>query len=102
MAAGSDQTATSADPWADQRPIPPHVARTLALTIPQLIDPLDGGVTNAYLLCRIAETIEDAPRLTVKRKSDLQEKFLTALQRRGNGHAFAQRVARHAGSTPPS
>jgi farnesyl-diphosphate farnesyltransferase len=39
----------------------PHVSRTFALTIPQL--PLDvrTATTSAYLLCRIADTIEDEP-----------------------------------------
>jgi len=37
----------------------PHVSRTFALTIPQLPPRLRIAVTNAYLLCRIADTIED-------------------------------------------
>ncbi len=42
----------------------PHVSRTFALTIPQLPAALRGAVTNAYLLCRIADTIEDEPALS--------------------------------------
>jgi 4,4'-diapophytoene synthase len=42
----------------------PYVSRTFALTIPQLPKPLRIAVTNAYLLCRIADTIEDEPALT--------------------------------------
>jgi farnesyl-diphosphate farnesyltransferase len=41
----------------------PQVSRTFALTIPQLPHGLRRGVTNAYLLCRIADTIEDEPAL---------------------------------------
>src|SRR5580765_1227747 len=41
----------------------PYVSRTFALTIPQLPKPLRIAVTNAYLLCRIADTIEDEPAL---------------------------------------
>jgi farnesyl-diphosphate farnesyltransferase len=41
----------------------PKVSRTFALTIPQLPPPLRGPVTSAYLLCRIADTIEDEPAL---------------------------------------
>lgn len=37
----------------------PGVSRTFALTIPQLPEPLRITVTNAYLLCRIADTVED-------------------------------------------
>jgi farnesyl-diphosphate farnesyltransferase len=42
-----------------QNRILPHVSRTFALTIPQLPAALRTSVTNAYLLCRIADTIED-------------------------------------------
>jgi len=41
----------------------PHVSRTFALTIPQLPPALCTPVANAYLLCRIADTIEDEPAL---------------------------------------
>jgi hypothetical protein len=37
----------------------PHVSRTFAPTDPQLSAGLPVAVTNAYLLCRIADTIED-------------------------------------------
>ena len=47
-----------------QDQILPHVSRTFALTIPQLPDALRVAVTNAYLLCRIADTIEDEPALS--------------------------------------
>src|SRR5580698_8345543 len=46
-----------------QDQILPKVSRTFALTIPQLPLPLRGPVTSAYLLCRIADTIEDEPAL---------------------------------------
>jgi farnesyl-diphosphate farnesyltransferase len=46
------------------------VSRTFALTIPQLPPPLRRVISNAYLLCRIADTIEDdnalSPGLTRK------------------------------------
>jgi farnesyl-diphosphate farnesyltransferase len=44
-----------------QERILPRVSRTFALTIPQLPAPLRETVANAYLLCRIADTIEDEP-----------------------------------------
>lgn len=41
----------------------PRVSRTFALNIPLLPEPLDLAVTAAYLLCRIADTLEDeSPR----------------------------------------
>jgi len=55
--------APSADETYQQQ-ILPHVSRTFALTIPQLPADLRAPVTNAYLLCRIADTIEDEPALS--------------------------------------
>ncbi len=49
---------------AYQEEILPHVSRTFALTIPQLPEGLRSAVTSAYLLCRIADTIEDEPALS--------------------------------------
>jgi farnesyl-diphosphate farnesyltransferase len=48
---------------AYQARILPQVSRTFALTIPQLPAGLHTAVANAYLLCRIADTIEDEPRI---------------------------------------
>src|SRR5580698_5675618 len=42
----------------------PYVSRTFALTIPQLPLGLRTAVSCAYLLCRIADTIEDEPALS--------------------------------------
>jgi farnesyl-diphosphate farnesyltransferase len=58
----SSSASTGSD-FEYQDQILPHVSRTFALTIPQL--PLDvrTATTNAYLLCRIADTIEDEPAL---------------------------------------
>ena len=44
------------------------VSRTFALTIPQLPAVLAPVVANAYLLCRIQDTIEDEPTLDVASK----------------------------------
>jgi farnesyl-diphosphate farnesyltransferase len=41
------------------RTVLPEVSRTFALNIPVLPEPLDLVVTVAYLLCRIADTLED-------------------------------------------
>jgi farnesyl-diphosphate farnesyltransferase len=57
--------ANSADSDASyQDRILPEVSRTFALTIPELPPELRGAVTSAYLLCRIADTIEDEPALS--------------------------------------
>ena len=47
------------------------VARTFALTIAQLPGHLYEAVGNAYLLCRIADTIEDEPALSLGPKAGL-------------------------------
>lgn len=59
------------------------VSRTFALTIPQLPTELRETVTNAYLLCRIADTIEDDPLLDAAEKDRFHAAFLQAVE---NGH----------------
>jgi farnesyl-diphosphate farnesyltransferase len=53
----------------------PHVSRTFALTIPQLPPTLSTPVTCAYLLCRIADTIEDEPALSAQETLAFLERF---------------------------
>ena len=52
------------------------VSRTFALTIPQLPDALERVVGNAYLLCRIADTIEDDKHLSYADKRHFSERFI--------------------------
>ncbi|OAD23044.1 squalene/phytoene synthase [Candidatus Thiomargarita nelsonii] len=53
------------------------VSRTFALTIPQLSSSnLYKVVSNAYLLCRIADTIEDDPNLTPIQKRQFSQAFI--------------------------
>ena len=49
----------------------PEVSRTFALNIPVLPPPLDLVVTVAYLLCRIADTLEDEARGQVSERAEL-------------------------------
>ena len=49
----------------------PKVSRTFAPTIQKLPRPLVLQLTVAYLLCRIADTIEDSAILTIKQKQKL-------------------------------
>ncbi len=55
------------------------VSRTFALTIPQLPAVLAPVVANAYLLCRIQDTIEDEPTLDVASKRLLCAHFAAVL-----------------------
>lgn len=69
------------------------VSRTFALTIPLLPEPLCGAVANAYLLCRIADTIEDEPALAAAQKADFHRRFVAAVKGEGDAAAFAADLA---------
>ena len=57
-----------------------QVSRTFALTIPTLPAGLMEPVANAYLLCRIADTIEDDPDLPVADKRRFADQFVRVLE----------------------
>ncbi len=69
------------------------VSRTFALTIPQLPESLRCVVTNAYLLCRIADTIEDESTLSGDIKQHFHERFLAVVSGTGDADAFAAELA---------
>ena len=56
-----------------------EVSRTFALTIPQLPEPLDWVVGNAYLLCRLVDTIEDEPKLPANEKEYFAGQFIKVI-----------------------
>lgn len=58
--------ATKAERAFFQGEILARVSRTFALTIPQLPVELSPAVTNAYLILRLADTIEDEPALSLE------------------------------------
>ena len=68
---------TSDEDYQDR--ILPHVSRTFALTIPQLPEALRTPVTNAYLLCRIADTIEDETTVSAAATLGLLHRFVGVL-----------------------
>ena len=70
-----------------------RVSRTFALTIPELPDPLRHVVGNAYLLCRIADTIEDEPALSLERKTALSERFVAVVAGACAADGFARDLA---------
>lgn len=76
------------------------VSRTFALTIPQLPDELCRAVSNAYLLCRIADTIEDDAELPLNDKRALSEQFIAIVNGDRDAAPFAMdlapRLAAHA------
>lgn len=79
-----------------------HVSRTFALTIPQLPGDLCEVVGNAYLLCRIADTIEDDKDLPSELKRSYAERFIDVVGGRETASGFARDLApRLSPSTPP-
>jgi len=66
------------------------VSRTFALTIPQLPPPLRLSITNAYLLCRIADTIEDDPAVKPADKERFHEWLVDILNGRDDIADFSR------------
>jgi farnesyl-diphosphate farnesyltransferase len=75
-----------------QLQILPHVSRTFALTIPQLPKRLRRAVVNAYLLCRIADTIEDEPALSAAETFEFLERFVAVVAGAEPAQALARDV----------
>lgn len=69
------------------------VSRTFALTIPQLPGPLCLPVSNAYLLCRIVDTIEDEVSLTPEQKRRYCKGFIDVVKSGENAETFAAELA---------
>jgi farnesyl-diphosphate farnesyltransferase len=79
---------SSDEVYQDQ--ILPHVSRTFALTIPQLPPALSIPVTSAYLLCRIADTIEDEPALSAPETLAFLQRFSAVVGGIGDSAALAR------------
>jgi len=69
------------------------VSRTFALTIPILPHDLYRAVANAYLLCRIADTIEDDAELTFADKQRYSQHFVDVIRGAGDATAFGTELA---------
>ena len=70
----------------------PGVSRTFALTIPQLPEPLCTVVTNAYLLCRIADTIEDDSQLSPEKKAYFHKQFRSVITSQTSVTTFTEEL----------
>jgi farnesyl-diphosphate farnesyltransferase len=75
------------------------VSRTFALTIPQLPQPLAGVVGNAYLLCRIADTIEDDIALSSADKDHFAHWWCDVVSGTAAGDEFAHALIPCLGAT---
>lgn len=69
------------------------VSRTFALTIPQLPNGLHAAVANAYLLCRIVDTIEDEVSLDSEQKKHFCSAFIDIVKTGYNAKSFAEELA---------
>ncbi len=88
-ASTSPQASASADDQAYQKHILQGVSRTFALTIPQLPDGLRDAVSNAYLLCRIADTIEDDNALDDAQTREFSDRFIRVVEGTESAAEFA-------------
>jgi farnesyl-diphosphate farnesyltransferase len=75
---------------AYQETILPGVSRTFALTIPVLPQRLAEVMTNAYLLCRLADTIEDDVGLDNRQKSEFHQRFVAVVNGAEDAEPFAR------------
>jgi farnesyl-diphosphate farnesyltransferase len=58
----------------------PKVSRTFALSISKLKEPLRKEVCVSYLICRILDTVEDAPLLNTEKRGEVIFPFLKNLE----------------------
>ena len=75
-----------------QEKILQDVSRTFALTIPCLPGGLRRVVSNAYLLCRIADTIEDDNALNTLQTRDFSDKFIAVVAGELDPDSFASEL----------
>ncbi|MGH8557177.1 MAG: phytoene/squalene synthase family protein [Methylococcales bacterium] len=64
------------------------VSRTFALTIPSLPEDLYPVIANAYLLCRIIDTVEDEISLSAQLKRDFCGKFIGVVKKACDAESF--------------
>ena len=74
------------------RQILPRVSRTFALSIRILPGTLGHAVRDAYLLCRIADTIEDAPNLSAGEKAALFDLLAESFEDQAIAGSLADRL----------
>ena len=71
-----------------QKQILQKVSRSFALTIPQLPAGLSERVANAYLLCRIIDTIEDEENISLAAKRFFFDEFIAVIEGKSSTEAF--------------
>lgn len=79
------------------------VSRTFALTIPELPEALRDIVGNGYLLCRIADTIEDDADIAIETKKNLAREFIQLCEQpNNNAAAFITNFSQQLSSQTPT
>ena len=78
-----------------------EVSRTFALTIPLLPKQLEQAVGNAYLLCRIADTIEDDEALSIDEKAQFSRELIELVNGAEGSEQFAAALAGKLGAETP-
>ena len=76
-----------------QQQILQKVSRSFALTIPRLPDPLQPIVANAYLLCRMADTVEDEYSLTLEQKRYFFKELIKVVSNETSPKRFATELS---------
>lgn len=94
--------ATATSDQAYQDTILPGVSRTFALTIPQLPAGLRDVVANAYLLCRIADTIEDDVALPAADKQTFHDRFVAVVCGEASAHGLSRELGPRLAATTPA
>ena len=77
------------------------VSRTFALTIPQLPKKLYLSVGNAYLLCRITDTIEDDPVMLPSEKKKFSKQFNSVVKGETDAKDFLEGLLQALSSKTP-
>jgi squalene monooxygenase len=85
----SDSVKVEGDDWTFCKESLVAVSRTFSKPIAMLPGDLEVAVTCGYLLCRIADTIEDHPAVPRGQKDSLFESFLATLEHRGDAQKLA-------------
>lgn len=100
VAASSPVSDALAEDWAFCKESLGEVSRTFARPIALLPPRLEVAVTLGYLLCRIADTIEDHVAVDSERRDELFALFLDVLEHGADPRPFADAFASIEGTDP--
>jgi farnesyl-diphosphate farnesyltransferase len=77
-----------------------EVSRTFSRPIAMLPGQLRVATTVGYLLCRIADTVEDHPTLSIERRDALYQAFLNVMERDAAPETFTEPFSDIPGDSP--